>query len=307
MTLGWLWLVMGSALSFGALAGFLAHRKNRDVYGWIAGGVLLSALAPLALLALPKRKTPVDRVERALLRFSAAAADLLSRALRAGLLERERYRGVGVAAAIALASALAMIFFYAPEDRSLGISQKIFYIHVPSAWISFVAFFFLFAGSALYLWQRRLLWDDLARAAAEIGTLLGTVMLVTGSLWGRAAWGPDFGFWTWDPRLTSSFFLWLIYLAYLLVRSFAVSPQRGALFGAILGLVGLPDIYLIHIAVEKFGGMHPEAIVARPEGPQMPGEMVATLLVSLAAFTLLAAALAGQRMRLAEIERNRAR
>ncbi len=124
--------------------------------------------------------------------------------------------------------ALAVVF-YAPEDEFTGLVQKIFYVHVASAWIAAVAFFVVFVGSIAYLWKRDLRWDAIAGASAEVGLLFTTVVLVTGMLWGKEVWGV---YWSWDPRLTSVLVLWLLYLAYVAIRAYTPEPTRtGALLG----------------------------------------------------------------------------
>ena len=114
-------------------------------------------------------------------------------------------------------------FIFAPEDEVQGVVQRIFYIHVASAWIAALAFFVVFVGSIVYLAPRDLRWDAIAGASAEVGLLFTTVVLVTGMLWGKAIWGV---YWTWEPRLTSVLVLWLLYLAYVAIRAYV--PDRTA-------------------------------------------------------------------------------
>lgn len=187
-------------------------------------------------------------------------------------------------AALALTASLWMVFFYAPTEAEMGIVQRIFYVHVPSAWVAFLAFGIVALCSLGYLWLRDERLDAISVASAELGLLFTTIVLVTGPLWGKIAWGA---WWVWEPRLTLTLLLWFIYVGYFILRGAADSPERGKRFAAILGIVGAVDIPLIHLSVTWFRSQHPEAVILRPEGPQAAPEIVQTLLVSFLAFTLL--------------------
>jgi len=192
--------------------------------------------------------------------------------------------GLNALAAIALTASLWMVFFYAPTERSMGVVQRIFYVHVPSAWVAFLAFGIVALCSLGYLWLRDERLDAISVASAELGILFTTIVLVTGPLWGKIAWGA---WWVWEPRLTLTLLLWFIYVGYFILRGATDSPERGKRFAAILGIVGAVDIPLIHLSVTWFRSQHPEAVVLRPDGPQAAPEIVQTLLVSFLAFTLL--------------------
>ncbi|HEX8454985.1 MAG TPA: cytochrome c biogenesis protein CcsA [Longimicrobium sp.] len=187
-------------------------------------------------------------------------------------------------AALALTASLYMVFFYVPTESTMGIVQRIFYVHVPSAWVAFLAFGIVALCSLGYLWLRDERLDAISVSAAELGLLFTTIVLVTGPLWGRIAWGA---WWVWEPRLTLTLLLWFIYVGYFILRGAADSPERGKRFAAILGIVGAVDIPLIHLSVTWFRSQHPEAVILRPEGPRAAPEIVQTLLVSFLAFTLL--------------------
>jgi heme exporter protein C len=195
-------------------------------------------------------------------------------------------RWAAVFAALAagvLVYAFWMIFFYAPTERTMGIVQRIFYVHVPSAWVAFLAFGIVALCSAGYLWLRDERLDAIAVSAAELGIVFTTAVLITGPLWGKIAWGT---WWVWEPRLTLTLLLWFIYLGFFMVRGAADNPQRGKRFGAVLGIVGAFNIPLIHMSVQWFRSLHPQPVILRPEGPQADPEIVQTLLVSLLGFTL---------------------
>ncbi|HEX8831146.1 MAG TPA: cytochrome c biogenesis protein CcsA [Longimicrobium sp.] len=189
-----------------------------------------------------------------------------------------------VLAALALTASLWMVFFYVPTESEMGVVQRIFYVHVPSAWVAFLAFGIVALCSLGYLWLRDERLDAISVAAAELGLLFTTIVLVTGPLWGKIAWGA---WWVWEPRLTLTLLLWFIYVGYFILRGATESPERGKRFAAVLGIVGAVDIPLIHLSVTWFRSQHPEAVILRPEGPAAAPEIVQTLLVSFLAFTLL--------------------
>ena len=192
--------------------------------------------------------------------------------------------GLGALACGAVVFALWMVFFFAPTEREMGIVQRIFYVHVPSAWVAFLAFGIVALCSLGYLWLRDERLDAIAVSAAELGMVFTTIVLVTGPLWGKIAWGA---WWVWEPRLTLTLLLWFIYLGYFILRGAADNPERGKRFGAILGVVGAVDIPLIHVSVNWWRSQHPQPVILRPEGPRADPAIVQTLLVSLLAFTLL--------------------
>lgn len=192
--------------------------------------------------------------------------------------------GLGLLAALALVGTFWMIFFYAPTEREMGVVQRIFYVHVPSAWVAFMAFGIVALCSLGYLWLRDERLDAISVSAAELGLAFTTIVLVTGPLWGKIAWGA---WWVWDARLTLTLLLWFIYVGYFILRGATESPERGKRFAAILGIVGAVDIPLIHMSVKWFRSQHPQPVIMNPDGPTAAPEIVQTLLVSLLAFTLL--------------------
>jgi heme exporter protein C len=186
--------------------------------------------------------------------------------------------GLGFALMMA---ALYTVFIYVPTEKETGVVQRIFYFHVPVAWVAFLAFFVTFIFSILYLWKRKSEWDAVACASAEAGIIFTTLILVTGPIWAKPVWGI---WWTWDARLTTSLLLWLIYVAYLLVRRLANEPGQGARYGAVIGIVGFIDVPIVYLAVTLWRTQHPTTMVF--EGG-LEYQMMITLMVCLAAFTLL--------------------
>ncbi len=192
--------------------------------------------------------------------------------------------------------ALYLVFIYVPTEETMGIVQRIFYFHVPVAWIALLAYFVVFLGSIMYLWKRDSKWDMLASSSAELGVLFTTMLLITGSIWARPIWGV---WWTWSPRLTSAFVLWLIYIVYLIVRSYAKDEQQGARFAAVVGIVGFIDVPIVILSISLWRTQHPEPLIF--QGGLAP-PMLLTLMVSLAAFTVLYHLLLTQRVAMKKAE-----
>ena len=189
-------------------------------------------------------------------------------------------RGLIILAGALILGALSMIFAWVPTEKEMGVVQRIFYLHVPLAWLAFMSFFVVFVASAMYLWKRQTKWDVRAAAAAEVGVVFTTLFLITGIIWAKPVWGV---YWPWDPRLTSALVLWIIYVAYLLVRTYAPDAQRGSRFAAVVGVVGFIDVPIVALAITLWRTQHPSAVIF--EGGLAP-PMLATLLVNITAFTV---------------------
>jgi heme exporter protein C len=175
--------------------------------------------------------------------------------------------------------------YFTPLEAKQGAAQKIFYIHVPAAWVAFLAFFLVAVASGAYLWLRDQRLDRFAESSAEVGVVFTTVVLITGPLWAKPIWGTYWAWW--DVRLVSTLFLWFIYVSYIVLRGAVESPSLRARYSAILGILGAFLIPFIHLSVYLFATMHPMPIVGKPSTPSLPGEMLVTLLLALASFTLL--------------------
>jgi len=180
-----------------------------------------------------------------------------------------------------MVAALHLVFLYVPTEKEMGIVQRIFYLMVPMGWLSLLAFLVVFIGSILYLVKKESKWDVIASSSAEAGIVFTTLALLTGAIWAKPAWGV---WWTWEPRLTATLVLWLIYLAYFLVRSLATEESRGAIFAAVVGIVGFIDLPIIALTTTLWRGMHPGPVIF--QGGLAPS-MLLTLLVSIIAFTAL--------------------
>jgi len=176
-------------------------------------------------------------------------------------------------------------FFWVSTEASQGVAQRIFYVHVPAAWTAFLGFAIAALASGMYLWLRDERFDRTALCAAEGGMVFATIMITTGPLWGRIAWGT---YWTREPRLTLTLLMWFIFLGYFLVRRSSESPERGKRYAAVTAIVGAMLIPFIHVSVLWFRSLHPQPVVMRTDGgPALPGDMLALLLTSLAVFTMI--------------------
>ena len=196
-------------------------------------------------------------------------------------------RGAAGLTLLGLAGLIALYwlsFFWVSTEASQGIAQRIFYVHVPAAWTAFMAVGIAALCSGVYLWLRDDRLDRAAAAAAEGGLVFATIVITTGPLWGKIAWGT---YWTWEPRLTLTLLLWFIFLGYFMVRNATEDPDRGKRFAAVVAIVGALDIPFIHVSVLWFRSLHPEPVVARVDGPSLPGDMLVTLLFGVATFTVI--------------------
>jgi len=160
---------------------------------------------------------------------------------------------LGAVALVALIGAQLLGILTSPPDRDMGDLQKIMYVHVPAAWSAFLAFFVVAVASLLYLWKGQEHHDLLAAAAAEVGVVLTALTLVLGSIWGRPTWGV---WWTWDPRLTSTAVLLLIFGGYLSLRSFVDDPDRRAQWSAVVGLLGALNVPIVYMSVRWWRTIH---------------------------------------------------
>ncbi len=187
-----------------------------------------------------------------------------------------------------------VVAYVAPVEASMGIVQKIFYFHVPAAYAMYLGATFCFVGSAGYLARGTPGWDAVAKAGAEIAVVMGLMVLISGPLWAAKAWGV---YWTWDPRLTTSMLSVLIYVAYVVLRSFAGDGESERKFAAALGVLGAANLPIIHYSVQKWGGNHPKVITTGGGGLQHPSMKMA-LALGFLSFTLLALTLLWARVRI---------
>ena len=208
-------------------------------------------------------------------------------------------RILDIAAALAVLGALALVIFYAPLEATMGAVQKIFYFHLSAAWAGMLSFMIAAIAGGIYLARRQTRWDQLSLSAVEVGLVLMLMAIVGGSIWARQAWNT---WWTWDPRLTTVTIMELVYLAYFLLRQGVDDPERRARFGAVYAVVGFLSVPLMYLSIHLYRTIHPLLLgSSASDGMQLAPRMTQTLLISLAAFSILLAALLYRRVRLARL------
>jgi len=207
-----------------------------------------------------------------------------------------RHLWLGLAALAVVLAGTVWALFVAPPDAAQGEVQRLMYVHVPTAWIGMLSFFVVFVMSILYLVQRDPRWDMIAHSGVEIGVVFTALTLALGSLWAKPTWGI---WWTWDPRLTTTAIMLIIYIGYLAVRGFARDPDKRARWSAVVGIVAFVDVPIVYLSVTWWRTLHQPPSTARSIAP----EMLWPLLLNLAAFTLVYLYLMVRRYRLAAAER----
>jgi heme exporter protein C len=193
-----------------------------------------------------------------------------------------------VVTVVLMAIALGLVFLYAPREAQMGEVQRIFYFHVPSAWVGFLAFFVTLCMSIAFLRTGDLKWDKVSAASVEVGLVFTVMAIVSGSIWARPAWNT---WWTWDPRLTTYTILALIYVAYLMLRQGVEDPGRRARFASVYGIVGFISVPLTFFSIRWWRTIHPVIIGSGTAtaigGFDMTPPMLQVFLFSLFAFTVL--------------------
>lgn len=180
----------------------------------------------------------------------------------------------GILGCLGMAFCQWLIYIYAPVEASLGLAQKIFYIHLPLAWWALFSFFIVFISSCRYVIRRKGADDRAAQAAAEIGTLFCGLALATGCFWAKKSWGV---WWTWDPRLSTTLVAWFMYAAYLVLRGVDLEPSRKRMVCAVVGIVAFLDVPLVFVSARIWRSIHPAVFAS--EGGGMPDEMLFAILV----------------------------
>jgi len=165
---------------------------------------------------------------------------------------------LGVLLLVTMIVALYMAFLEAPREKTMGDLQRIFYFHVPAGMTGLTAFAVNFVASVMFLIKKDRWWDNLALAAGEIGVMFISIVLVTGPIWAKPVW---FVWWTWSPRLTSSLILWMLYVAYLLVRNYVPDPDRRAMMSAVFGIVAFVDAPIVWFSIRWWRDIHPSPML----------------------------------------------
>ncbi len=182
---------------------------------------------------------------------------------------------------LSIIAALYMALVDAPRERTMGDLQRIFYFHVAAAIAGLTALAVNFIASLMYLVKKDRWWDSLALSAAEIGVVFLSMVLVTGPIWAKPVW---FVWWTWSPRLTSSLILCLLYVAYLLIRSYVSDSDRRAMISAVFGIVAFVDAPIVWFSIRWWRDIHPSPML---ETGGLALSMRPALWISCAAFQVL--------------------
>lgn len=202
---------------------------------------------------------------------------------------------LGILALVAMLIGSYVGLAVVPADAAQGNVQRLMYVHVPAAWLAFLAFFVVFVMSVLYLIQRDERWDRVAASSAEIGVVFTVVTLLLGMMWGKPTWGV---YWTWDPRLTTTAILLSIYVGYGALRSFADDAEKRARWSAIVGVIGFANVPIVYMSVTWWRTLHQPPSSPRSVAP----DILWTLMLNLAAFTLVYLYLMVRRIRFAKLE-----
>jgi len=210
-----------------------------------------------------------------------------------------RYSILALCGALMMVS-LYLIFIWVPTEQNLGIVQRVFYFHVPLGWIGILSILVVATASAAYLITGSEKWDALAYSAAEVGVLFASLILITGSIWAKPIWGV---WWTWDARLTTTLILWFIYVAYLMLSAYAPQGTQGVRYAAVFGIIGAIDAPIVYFATVWWRTAHPDLNIGPlAEKGSLESSMLLTLMVAVAAFTLLFIYLLAERYSLRRAE-----
>jgi heme exporter protein C len=209
---------------------------------------------------------------------------------------------LSIAAVASLAVGAVMALVWSPPEAHMGQDVRLLYVHVPSIWTAYLALTVTLGASILFLWKQDLKWDDLASASAEIAVLLTALAIACGSIWGKLTWGT---YWVWDPRLTTTAVLLVIFTGYLLLRALTDDPWLRARQSAVIAIIGFIDIPVVHFSVLWWRSLHQPPTFLRPDlaNPTMDPRMELTLVFCTTAFTVMYAALLAYRLKLARLER----
>jgi len=194
---------------------------------------------------------------------------------------------------ISVVISLYATFIYAPSEVIMGEIQRIFYFHMGTVWVASVAFTIVFISSIMFLVNGKRKWDILSLSAAEIGVVFITLTIVTGSIWAKPVWGT---WWTWDPQLTTTFILWILYIVYLIIRSVAGDNMKQAKFAAVYSIIAFIDLPIVYISARLKRGISP--VVFGPGGGGIEREMLITMMITLIACTLFFIILLRERINL---------
>lgn len=203
-----------------------------------------------------------------------------------------------IAAVVTLLTALAVALSVG-EERTMGNLARILFVHVPAAWLAYLAFGITLAGSAMYLWKKDLKWDRFAAASAEVGVFFTSLTIALGMIWGRSTWGV---WWTWDARLVLTAVMLFVYLGYLALRRSIPDRIARARRSAWLGILGIVQIPIVHFSVLWWRTLHQPPTILRPGSMEMDPPFRAALFAALFAYTIVYVVLIRRRIELAQLE-----
>ena len=190
-----------------------------------------------------------------------------------------------VLSAALMALTLYLIFFWVPTEQNLGVSQRIFYFHVPLGWLGMVSIMVVAVASFMHLLTRNEKWDSLAHSTAELGLMSATLIIVTGSIWAKPVWGV---WWTWDAKLTTTLILWFIYVGYLMVKAYAPKGSQGRRYASVVALIGAIDAPIIYMATVWWRTAHPDLNIGPlADSDSLDSKIALTFLISMITFTVL--------------------
>jgi heme exporter protein C len=200
---------------------------------------------------------------------------------------------LGIVSGVLMAVSLYVVFLVVPPEATMGDVQRIFYFHVSASWTGYLALFVTLVSSLIYLRRREPYWDALALSSVEIGLVYITLGIVTGSIWAKATWGT---WWTWDPRLTTSAVLWIVYLSYIILRRAIEEPDRRARLASVYSVVAFVAVPVNFMAIRWWRAAHP--LILNSSGFQLSPAMLRTMFLCLLTFTLFYMTLLYHRLRL---------
>jgi heme exporter protein C len=210
----------------------------------------------------------------------------------------DKLKILDVISILLLITATGMVFLYAPVERVMGMVQKVFYFHVAAAWVGMLSFIVAAVAGAIYLKTSKTKWDILSFAAVEIGIVFAIIAICTGSIWARPVWNT---WWTWDPRLTTTAIMTLVFIAYLMLRQGIDDPEKRARFGAVYTIIGALSVPLTFLSIRIFRTIHP-VVIGAPSATSaafdMSPRMLQTFLFSLFVWSVVFIALIWHRVRL---------
>lgn len=205
---------------------------------------------------------------------------------------------IGAVVVFLVGAAAYGAFYIAPDEKTMHVLYRIFYFHAAAAWAGMTAFFVCFVANLLYVWRRDEKYDAVAISSAEVGLAFITVVLITGPIWAKPAWGI---YWTWDARLTSTFVLWLLYISYLLLRTLIEESDRRALLSALFGIFAFIDVPIVFGAIRWWRTQHPAPVIMGGPGSGLDPTMRKVFFFSVLAMHVLMAFLIAERYRLEKL------